>query len=249
MCVVPVEVQHKESNKEIIAFVMLGTCSQGTIATESLMNQLDVNRIRTSSGIRNLIGHQKHSFYLLDGLSVSKLVLGPSEKVNWIRLSSTFKRKEISVDQSEIATPAKLKHWKHLDRISGETGGNESITVEPLIGAKCLKALEPIEVIPSQGNGPYAIRTALGWCVIGPIGMKDGKTISCNRIAVTEASKGGTARHHFAIEDKCQKVGIQEMLMKFYMQNFEEPKTTKDEICDALQEFSDEDKKIIKIMN
>ena len=39
------------------------------------------------------------------------------------------------------------------------------------------------------------------------------------------------------------------MLMKFYMQNFEEPKTTKDEICDALQEFSDEDKKIIKIMN
>ena len=153
MCVVPVEVQHKESNKEIIAFVMLGTCSQGTIATESLMNQLDVNGIRTSSGIRNLIGHQKHSFYLLDGLSVSKLVLGPSEKVNWIRLSSTFKRKEISVDQSEIATPAKLKHWKHLDRISGETGGNESITVEPLIGAKCLKALEPIEVIPSREMG------------------------------------------------------------------------------------------------
>ena len=91
MCVVPVEVQHNESNKEIIAFVMLGTCSQGTIATENLMNQLDVNGIRTSSGTRNLIGHQKHSSYLLDGLSVSKLVLGPSEKVNWIRLSSTFK--------------------------------------------------------------------------------------------------------------------------------------------------------------
>ena len=79
--------------------------------------------------------------------------------------------------------------------------------------------------------------------------MKDDKTIPCNQIAVTEASKGGIARHHFAIEDKCQEVGIQEMLMKLYMQDFVEPKTTKDEICDALQEVSYEDKKFIKMMN
>ena len=236
MCVVPVNVQHEESNKGIITFAMLHTCSQGTFATENLMNQLDINGIRTSTGIRTLIGHQKQSSYLLDGLSVSKLVLGPSEKAKWIRLPSTFTRKEIPVDQSEIATPAKLKQWKHLDRISGKIGGNESITAESLIGSHCLKASEPLEVLRSQENGPYAIRTALGWCVIGPIDMKDGKIISCNRIAVTVASKGGTARHHFAIEDKCQEVGIQEMLMKLFMQDFAEPKTTKDEICEARQE-------------
>ena len=71
------------------------------------------------------------------------------------------------VDQNEIATLAKLKQWKYLDRISGEIGGNESITADLLIGANCFKALEPLEVIPSQWNGPairlkYAIRTALG---------------------------------------------------------------------------------------
>ena len=79
--------------------------------------------------------------------------------------------------------------------------------------------------------------------------MKDDKIILCNQIAVTEASKGGIARHHFAIEDKCQEVGIQEMLMKLYMQDFVEPKTTKNEICDALQEVSYEGKKFIKMMN
>ena len=114
MCVVPVKVQQKESNKEIITFAMLDTCSQGTFATQKLMNQLDINGIQTSVGIRTLIGHQKQSSYLLDGLSVSKLVLRPSEKAKWIRLPSTFTRKEIPVDQSEIATPAKLKQWKHL---------------------------------------------------------------------------------------------------------------------------------------
>ena len=73
-----------------------------------------------------------------------------------------------NVDQSEIVTPAELKQWKQLDRISGEIGGNESITVYLLIRANFLKALEPLEVIPSQGNGPCAIRTALGLCIIGP---------------------------------------------------------------------------------
>ena len=71
-----------------------------------------------------------------------------------IRLPSAFTRKEIPVDQSEIVTPAKLKQWKYLDRISGKIGGDESLTVDLLIEANCLKALEPLEVIPSQGNWP-----------------------------------------------------------------------------------------------
>ena len=158
----------KDANHtKIQTLAMLGTCNQGTFATENLMNQLNINGIRISIGIRTSTGHQKQSSYFLDKLSVLKLVLGPSEKAKWIRLSSAFTRKEISVDQSEIATPAKLKQWKHLDKISGEIGGNESITVDLLIGANCLKALEPLEVTPSQGNGTYAIRTALGWCIIG----------------------------------------------------------------------------------
>ena len=57
--------------------------------------------------------------------------------------------------------------------------------------------------------------------------MKDGKTISGNRIAVSKASSGGRARHHFATEDKCQEVVILEMLMKLYMQDFVEPKLQK----------------------
>ena len=81
------------------------------------------------------------------------------------------------------------------------------------------------------------------------IDIKNGKTISCNQIAVAQANSSDTARHHFAIEDKCQEVGITEMLMKFYMQDFVEPKATKDEICDALQDVLYEDKKFIKMMN
>ena len=81
------------------------------------------------------------------------------------------------------------------------------------------------------------------------IDIKNGKTISCNLIAVAQASSGDTVKHHFAIEDKCQEVGIPEMLIKLYMQDFVEPKTTKNEICDALQDVLYKDKKFIKMMN
>ena len=115
-------------------------------------------------------------------------------------------------------------------------GMNESITVEQLIEANCLQAFEALEVIPSQGNESCAIRTALGWCVIGPVDMKDSKKVSCNRLAVTETSSGDTAKHNFVVEDESLEVGIQEMLMKLCMQDFAEPKTKQVEICDALQE-------------
>ena len=46
---------------------------------------------------------------------------------------------------------------------------DQSINVELLIGANCARALEPIKVIPSRNDGPYAMKTILGWCIVGPI--------------------------------------------------------------------------------
>ena len=39
--------------------------------------------------------------------------------------------------------------------------------VSLLIGANCVRALEPREVISSQNGGPYAFKTLLGWCIAG----------------------------------------------------------------------------------
>ena len=47
MCVVPVKVQDNQSDKEIITFAMLDTCSQGTFVTQSLMEQLSIKGIAT----------------------------------------------------------------------------------------------------------------------------------------------------------------------------------------------------------
>ena len=50
---------------------------------------------------------------------------------------------KIPVDKEKIATPDKIKEWKHLRSISNEIVQKEDVQVGLLIGAKCINALEP----------------------------------------------------------------------------------------------------------
>ena len=112
-------------------------------------------------------------------------VTGISGDGSLLSLPKLYTRWEITVDKEEIATPAKIKEWKHLRSISNEIVQRDDILVGLLIGANCMKALEPAIIIHSEGGGPYAYKTRLGWCVVGPINyISKGITTSCNRVAV-----------------------------------------------------------------
>ena len=62
-----------------------------------------------------------------------------------------------------------LKKWDYLKSISREITQQDGIEIGMFIGANCMKALEPMEIISSRKDGPYANRTKLGWCVTRPI--------------------------------------------------------------------------------
>ena len=53
--------------------------------------------------------------------------------------------------------------------MSNEIVQDEGIVAGLLIGTNCMKALEPMQIIPSKEDGPYAYKTLLGWCIVGPI--------------------------------------------------------------------------------
>ena len=56
-----------------------------------------------------------------------------------------------------------------------------------MIGANGAKALEPIDIIPSKNDGPYAFKTKLGWYIVGTVNGTSGKEIYCNGIDIREA--------------------------------------------------------------
>lgn len=98
----------------------------------------------------------------LEGLEVSglngKQFYGLPEVYTWKRTPVTH--------TDNIITENELAKWPYLD---GVHIPHIQAEVELLIGTNDSKMLEPWEVINTQGNGPYSIRTLLGWVLNGPL--------------------------------------------------------------------------------
>ena len=89
-----------------------------------------------------------------------------------IDLPVAYSQTELPFGVAETPSPDKLEGWSYLNQILPYIPEiDDSIPVGLLIGSNCVKALEPCEAVPSQNDGPCAVRTRLGWCVIGPMNV------------------------------------------------------------------------------
>ena len=80
----------------------------------------------------------------------------------------------------------------------------------------CLKALEPLQLIASEGNGLYAFRSKLEWCVVGPLSKeKDESKFHSNVISIKDGSTGKVPNHHFTVSD-CKEDSICNLIKKRY---------------------------------
>ena len=186
--------RHCNSDKEVSTFALLDTCSQGTLVTDDLLKKLGLSGVRSSININTLNGNKKVKSSLIEALMVSIQSLSKYKIIQWVKLPKLYSREHIPVDSAETATPEKLKSWRYLDSIAKYIARDDKVSVDLLIGANCIQALEPISVISSQDGGPYALQTILSWSIVGPIECTSEKvdTVSCNRIAVNEAEIKGS---------------------------------------------------------
>ena len=149
------------------------------------------------------------------------------------------------VDKEDVATPSKLKQWKHLESIVGKISQREDISVGLLIGANCARALEPTEIIPSRNDGPYAFKTKLGWCIVGPINGTSRNKIYCNQIGVRQADTNEVGKYIFHAKTLVKETDVKEMLARLYNQEFTESGSPESKSENGM---SVEDMKFMKIM-
>ena len=137
----------------------------------------------------------------VSGLRVSSSI--GSDKEIWLNLPPVYTREDIAVDIEEVATRENIKNWDHLTVIAEKLPHAADIEIGLLIGADCTKALEPQEVIPSKNGGPFAFKTAMGWCIVGPLAKPSKKnSISCHQIIVQDVISGAILSHHFGVPNK-----------------------------------------------
>ena len=116
---------------------------------------------------------------VITGLEVSGL-----QDNAFITLPETYTQSRIPVTKSNIPNQRALSKWPYLRNVQIPT---IKAGIDLLIGTNAPKAIEPWQIINSEGDGPYAIKTLLGWVVNGPLGAGTSNVMpshTVNRISV-----------------------------------------------------------------
>lgn len=157
LAIVPVKVKMKKSNMVILSYVFMDPGSTGTFCTESLLRQL-----RTTSNRTNILLRTMSKEHVVKTQSVTGVEIYGLESNEYLELPEVYSHPMIPVSAENIPSQEDVKQWLYLHEVK-----IPKITAEIglLIGNNVPKALEPWKAINSQKDGPYAVKTILGWTI------------------------------------------------------------------------------------
>ena len=179
--------------------------------------------------------------YLFEGLFVQRL-----DKQTVVELPKAYSRESIPARRNQIPTAEIASKWRHLTRINDEIPPKQhDVEVGLLIGCNCPKALKPQEVVLGNDNDPYAVKTKLGWGIIGPVSPSspdnEDDASFCHRIVTCEV--GNTRRDGiFVVDSQTTEVINPFEVRKMFEIDFSEQHH-------YVKEFSQEDRKFLKIVH
>ena len=161
LAIVPVQVKAKNGNKVVTSYAFLDPGSTATFCTEELMSELSLRGKKINSLLTTMGDQKTVKTNLITDLEVSSL-----EGCNFIALREVFSQTTIPANKGNIPLQKDVKRWPHLQ---GVRIPHIDAEIGLLIGTNVPRAMEPEEVIKSADDGPYTVKTVLGWTVNGPL--------------------------------------------------------------------------------
>ncbi|XP_043212074.1 uncharacterized protein LOC122376326 [Amphibalanus amphitrite] len=147
-------------------YAFLDNGSQSTFITEELRSQLGQTGEETLLTITTV----EHTASPVKSRLVTGLHVADVNGNNSLPLPPVYTIPTIPVGDQDVARTSLKKQWSYLEIEIPEVKADK---IGILIGCDCPKAMEPWEVIHSQNGGPYALKTCLGWTVVGPKVMSE----------------------------------------------------------------------------
>ena len=181
--ILPVKVRGKDSNHVVTTYAFYDGGSGGCFITEDLKEQLGISGDETSIQLGTMHGKSVVKTTALDDLTITDL-----NGDNAINLPRSFTRNSIPVSHKQIPKPEVMSHWHYLRKIAERIPEYKPyLKIGLLIGSNCPAAFEPLEVLPSQRDGPYAVRLRHGWTISTPLRINvdpESTNVTVNQIAV-----------------------------------------------------------------
>ena len=165
--IVPVWLSHRNnsSNKRLV-YALLDDQSDTTFITDTTLNHLGVSGPET-----NLLLSTMHATdELIKSRKIEGLMVQDFKRQVTLQLPKAFSREIIPAKRSHIPRPESALQWPHLEKIATHIVPYQSnVEIGILIGSDCPRAIMPREIIPGEDDSPYALRSDLGWGIIGKI--------------------------------------------------------------------------------
>lgn len=157
LSLVPVQVKCSKGSTVILTYAFLDPSSRKPNAQDQYSrkkNQHHASYDELGNVCANVL-------YIFTGLKVSAL-----EENNLLTLPEVYTQKNTPIDTNSIPTKDELSRWAYLNKVRIPVIEAE---VDLLIGDNAPKGIEPWEIVNSHDDGPYAVKTQLGWVVNGPL--------------------------------------------------------------------------------
>ena len=114
-----------------------------------MVKKLGIQGIKVTLKLKTLHGERSESTFAIEAVKVT----GMHGDSIGAALPKLYSRREIPVHKEDIATPSKIKEWEYLQPILNEIQ-KDDVYVGLLVGANCMKLLEPTRILQSQDGGP-----------------------------------------------------------------------------------------------
>ena len=174
--IVPVWLSHASNPRaKRLVYALLDDQSDTTFVTDTVLNHLGVSGPET-----NLLLSTMHATdELIKSRKIGGLIVQDFKRQVTLQLPKAFSREIIPAKRSHIPRPESALQWPHLEKIAAQIAPYQNdAEIGILIGSDCPRAIMPREIIPGEGDSPYALRSNLGWGIIGktsqPLSGEDG---------------------------------------------------------------------------
>ncbi|XP_064631672.1 uncharacterized protein LOC135489964 [Lineus longissimus] len=203
--IVPVLVSHAEgSGAGVLTYALLDDQSDTCFISNPTVQRLGTSGHKVNFRLSTVAGEEVISCDKISGL----IVRGLTDK-EAIQLPGTFSSDCIPANRDQIPVPDSVSKWPHLQGVAAHLTPKLDAEIGLLIGANCARAIKPRELVHGREDEPYAVKTALGWGVIG--------TTCEEGVAGNGSFLTGTASRHFAFVSRAKEITTSQLARMFDM--------------------------------
>ncbi|XP_072170025.1 uncharacterized protein [Diadema setosum] len=213
--IVPVWVRHSDNpSREYLQYAILDDQSNVGFVSEGLCAKLQLQGQETELQLTTM-----HQSARVKSKKVTGLQVMDFNREQVIDLPACFSRKEVPASRHQIPKAEVLRKWPHLEPVASQLMPyNKSIEVSLLIGNNCTRAIRPREVLAGGDDDPYAMRTILGWGVVGRVcqtPIQDDHGATCHKMQVSESYP------NFTYDTRAKEVFSPDQVLRILEQDFQ----------------------------